>query len=160
MQLYLFISLFSSVENSRANIDSINTLHEHTIFRNADRLLLYASFPTGASTIFKFWILEIMFTTWVSLQDWRTSPFLWNVVSPCFRDFGSFYTLWNQVTISTSPRTRSCSSFEVQDCWRDNLKGKHNRPLWVAVQGPWTARPLYIHSLGPFSDLEEGLCSP
>jgi hypothetical protein len=26
------------------------------------------------------------------------------------------------------------------------LKGKHNRPLWVAVQGPVTARPLYIHT--------------
>jgi hypothetical protein len=55
-------------------------------------------------------------------------------------------TLWNRVTISTSPRTRSWNSFEMQDCWWDKLKGKHNRPLWVAVQGPFTARPLYIHS--------------
>jgi hypothetical protein len=32
-------------------------------------------------------------------------------------------TLWNQVTISTPPRTKSCASFEAQDCWGNNQKG-------------------------------------
>jgi hypothetical protein len=29
--------------------------------------------------------------------------------------------------------------------YRAHLYGG-NRPLWVAVQGPWMARPLYIHT--------------
>jgi hypothetical protein len=28
-----------------------------------------------------------------------------------------------------APHRRSCISFEVQDCWRDEQKGKLNRPL-------------------------------
>jgi hypothetical protein len=82
---------------------------------------------------------------------WQVSESKWNLCE-CealaylrFRHLGRYFM--EPSDYLDVPTYKILHYIRSAECWRDNQrKGKHNRPLWVAVQGPNKPTPYtYIH---------------